>query len=146
MNYQKGFSILFVSLAILIFSAGGYLIYLTLTKAQQQTLDNEVRSNLNQIKVKSEIYFSNHGDFVKNGGGTMCDDPEIQDYFNRALASGAGGACNAGFGAWAVAVGLKNNPGQAYCLDFAGKAGEVSIVDLTGGSSDVADFVGTKCR
>ncbi|HEY4493890.1 MAG TPA: type II secretion system protein [Candidatus Paceibacterota bacterium] len=144
-NKKRGFTLieLLVVVAIIGLLASITLGYLGQSKSKGD--DTAVKGNLDTIRSVSEIfYLDNLNSYLPLGGenfgvgtcptydasGTnmLAKNPTIAAAIAEAVKRGVGSSCSNSGEAWAVAVGLKLNPGTSWCVDNAGSAKVVASV------------------
>lgn len=134
-----GFSLieLMIVVAIVAFLAAITMGYLG--SARKKGDDTAVKSNLATLRSISELFFLENGNtYLPSGGSSFgpatCPSYNVSgtnmfsankpmaDSIAEATLRGVDNSCANNSSAWAVAVGLKENPGTSWCVDTQGSA------------------------
>jgi len=148
MNKNKGFTLIELLVVIAIISLLSSIALASLSSARAKAADANIQGALTSLRSQAEIYFStaNHYGVLSNSSctsysaGSMFDqDTKIAAIITSALASSglsANAKCRSGvddfnfFGnatSWSVAIPLRTNTAQAWCVDSLGQSKQVTI-------------------
>ncbi len=159
MNYKKGFTLIELLVVVAIIGILASVVLSSLSNARAKGGDAAVKSNLNIVRAHSEIFASNNGySYLPSGTGVLlpisspcpayaaagtnmlAKDPNISAAIAEAINRGSGvSSCYNSSTRWAVAVGLKTNASNSWCIDSAGNSKIVASVP--GSAINASTFV-----
>lgn len=164
---KKGFTLIELLVVIAIIGILSSVVLASLNSARQKGADAAIKSNLANIRAQAEIvYDSNncYADGTAAGSGcsataftaaacaatadTIFADPTVSSAWTAAKsASGSLASCasTANQTAWAIAIPLKSNPAQAWCVDSTGVSKQVSDANAYTQTSLNGEVTGGVC-
>jgi hypothetical protein len=119
------------------------VVLASLNNAKKKGEDKAVATNLHTVVNQAEIFLTDNGNsYLPVGGSTfgigVCPtyngsgenmfevNKVIADAIAEATLRGDGNSCYNSSRVWAVAVGLKGNPGTSWCVDNMGASRSVN--------------------
>ena len=158
MNLKKGSTLIELLVVVAIIGILASVVLSSLSNARAKGGDAAVKSNLNIVRAHSEIFASNNSySYLPAGGaafgiaspcpaysgvGTnmLSRDPNISAAVAEAINRGSGvSSCYNSATRWAVAVGLRTNANNSWCIDSAGNSKIVASVP--GSAINASTFV-----
>ncbi len=145
--YQKGFTLIELLVVIAIIGILAAIVSISLGNARQRGADAGIQGNLNSVRTQAEVYAITNGFYASpilgtttsscasQTSGNIFADTTIKSAVAAALSnagvpdsggvlgvSGANVACGAGPTYWAIAVLLKSDVANLWCVDSMGRA------------------------
>lgn len=152
---QKGFTLIELLVVIAIIGVLASVVLASLNTARSKGADASIKSNLNGIRSQAELYYDSNSNSYTGGAAGLATttitaasgvcgsmpgiftDPNIISALKSAMAQtgdntkaycGAGnGTAALGTNGWAVAVPLKSVTTNAWCVDYTGKSGVITV-------------------
>jgi prepilin-type N-terminal cleavage/methylation domain-containing protein len=141
LSLKGGFTLLELLVVVAIIGIITALVLVALSSARNKGGDAAVKSNLATVRSRAEIFYSENSEsYLPPGGSTRTKvacpvyvgptgtniftyDKTIADAIAEAKLRGSGvTSCVNSATTWAVAVGLKTNSGQSWCVDSTGQS------------------------
>jgi prepilin-type N-terminal cleavage/methylation domain-containing protein len=157
MNFKKGFTLIELLVVVAIIALLTAVVLASLSTARGKSGDAAVKTNLGTIRSQAELFFANNSNsFLPSGGSThaisacpaysasgtnmLSKDKNIADAITEAKNRGSGvSSCYNSSTAWAVAVGLKTNSNNSWCIDSSGQSRQTT--SMPGSSINATTFV-----
>ena len=112
--YTAGFTLIELLVVIAIIGILSSVVLASLNTARGKGADAAVKSNLNNMRAQSELFYDTASTYTG-----VCGDPNMTKGQAAAVAAGGnGGVCTANSTAWAAWAGLKTTGG--WCVDSTG--------------------------
>jgi prepilin-type N-terminal cleavage/methylation domain-containing protein len=148
-KFQFGFTLIELVIVVAIIGLLAAIVLSSLNISRDKGYDAAIKSNLKNVKSQSEIVYANFGCYTNAGNcsglpsfpaGVCPSSGSDSSIFSELIisaqlatarnAAGGGGfescASVAGGAGWAVAVTLKTDNKQAWCVDSEGTAKQIS--------------------
>lgn len=142
MNLKKGFTLIELLVVVAIIGILAAIILSASQRARNEGADAGIKANLNTVRSVAELYYLNNGNFylpagtgadfgpatcptTYNAGGTnmFAQSRNIIDAVAQAASLGSGVTyCANSANNWAMAVGIKTDATQSWCIDTNGAA------------------------
>jgi prepilin-type N-terminal cleavage/methylation domain-containing protein len=132
-NLSKGFTLIELLVVIAIIGLLSSIVLASLNTARSKADDSAVKSNLSQLARLAALYFNNYESYGSSANNTSCtqsgtiftDTSVVNQIYAAQNASGGTAVCasSSGFSSkYAIAVPLKSNSSQYWCVDSSGNA------------------------
>ncbi len=145
MNFKKGFTLIELLVVVAIVGILASVVLVSLDNAKKKGEDSAVKTNLHTAVNQSEIFYLNGGNsYLPAGGATfaiatcpvynaagtnmLSKDKAVANSIAEAVKRGDNSSCYNSANSWAVAVGLKSNAGNSWCVDNTGASKLVASV------------------
>jgi prepilin-type N-terminal cleavage/methylation domain-containing protein len=117
-NSKKGFTLIELLVVIAIIGVLAAVALPALNSARNKGNDAAIKSDLDGLRVQSELYYSNHGNSYTN----LCGDSTLANGFAGITSNSGTYVCNVSTAgdAWAISSTLKS--GGAWCVDSTGSS------------------------
>ena len=164
---DAGFTLIELLVVIAIIGILSSVVLASLNTARSKGADAAIKSQMEQMRVQAELYYSNHNGYstVSSFGdddktGCTTDANASQTVFNTTdgignltlsalgnLSSGARPLCRASTASWALAMPLHNPTGSntGWCVDSSGASKEVNVVFDVGKSGLLLNGSTARC-
>ena len=129
---NKGFTLIELLVVIAIIGILASIVLVSLGNARQKGADAGIQGNLDSIRTQAEVYAGNNSNSYGTAIATttstatvagctananLFQDPTIKQAITAAVAAGGGSVvCAANTNYWAIAVQLKSDTTQAWCV------------------------------
>ncbi len=139
---SAGFTLLELLIVVSIIGILTSIILVSLSSARGKGADAGIKSNLHTLSNQNEIFFSSQNSYLTAPDGSLSGtcpttySSSAHNMFRKqpayaALAAavalgGSTGSCYVSDNAWAVAVALKTDATQSWCVDSTGISRQVS--------------------